>query len=514
MKRSAWGKTEAASGRFHPLPHHSMDVAAVFMRMLELPVIRSRLHNAAGAAMDSGLCQRLAALVFLHDVGKLHPGFQAKGWPAGLWRRPLCGHVEEGCRFFILACRRLDHPFAATMRQIDAWGDAVESLLEGILAHHGRPAKEPGEPSQRSWKSLPHYDWQEQARVMDDALQRWFAGAFESQCPPLPDEPRSHHSGTVRDPIVRDWWHWPTGSDQTVFDPGALPERKAPTFVQITGYARPHSAQAVVGNVAQDARLLVLEAETGSGKTESALWRFMQLFAAGAVSGMYFAVPTPAYGADAPEAVLAIPGMVRAGEASGRVLPDWNVLWEDRPSPIPARWAAEHATRFLAATAAVGTVDQAMLAALQVKHAHLRGSALRRSLLVIDEVHASDAYMTAVIEILLREHLAIGALRDRKLRVCSSAMVLIRRSMWPILDASARTRRTTARSKTSNLVRQEVDGLMLAYYAVRRLIHTAVRHADEDPDRPIVRACRPGGAPPGSEAWRFPSRPSPPSRSG
>jgi len=39
------------------------------------------------------------------------------------------------------------------------------------------------------------------------------------------------------------------------------------------------------------------------------------------------------------------------------------------------------------------------------------------------------------------------------------------------------------RSKTPHLVRQEVDGLMLAYYAVRRLIHAAARHADEDPDR-------------------------------
>ena len=39
------------------------------------------------------------------------------------------------------------------------------------------------------------------------------------------------------------------------------------------------------------------------------------------------------------------------------------------------------------------------------------------------------------------------------------------------------------RSKTPELVRQEVDGLMMAYYAVRRLIHAAARQADEDPDR-------------------------------
>ena len=38
------------------------------------------------------------------------------------------------------------------------------------------------------------------------------------------------------------------------------------------------------------------------------------------------------------------------------------------------------------------------------------------------------------------------------------------------------------RSKTPDLV-QEVHGLMLAHYAVRRLIHEAARKVDEDPDR-------------------------------
>ena len=62
------------------------------------------------------------------------------------------------------------------------------------------------------------------------------------------------------------------------------------------------------------------------------------------------------------------------------------------------------------------------------------------------------------------------------------------------------------RSKTPELVRQEVDGLMLAYYAVRWLIHAAARQADEDPDRlsfvhavQVVRrrVQNPGSFPPG-----------------
>ena len=38
------------------------------------------------------------------------------------------------------------------------------------------------------------------------------------------------------------------------------------------------------------------------------------------------------------------------------------------------------------------------------------------------------------------------------------------------------------RSKTPDLVLQEIDGLMLAHYAVRSLIHRAAGKAREDPD--------------------------------
>lgn len=114
---------------------------------------------------------------------------------------------------------------------------------------------------------------------------------------------------------------------------------------------------------------------------------------------------------DAPEAVLVVPGYLKAGEAKGQRLPGWKVRWDDDGTDekrLLARWAAESAKRSLAAMIAVGTVDQAMLAALQVKHAHLRAAALSRSFLVIDEVHASDRYMTEVQNHLLRMHLGRG----------------------------------------------------------------------------------------------------------
>ena len=446
MKREAWGKTDMETGGVHPLAHHSMDVAAVFSRMVQLPSIRDRLETAAGTPLTNLLCKRLAALAFLHDIGKLHPGFQAKGWPSRPWRGPVCGHLREGWAFLLLAATRPEHPFHETMRQIMGWGDAVGQLVGAMMAHHGRPVAPPSDPTLRSWQSLPHYDWRNEARTMDDALRCWFTGAFEPGGERLPSAPRFHHAvaGLVS---LADW----VGSDTVFFpftgpfsraydvtarnsaarsltaigvDIGALAGRSAPSFSTVTGFPEPNAAQKAVGNLGSGPRLVILEAETGSGKTEAALWRFTQLVAAGAVSGLYFAVPTRAaarqlhgrvdkamrrvFGSAAPEAVLAIPGLLRAGEFAGQRLPHWQVRWEDDAASAPQRWAAEHATRFLAAPVAVGTVDQAMLPGLQVKHAHLRGSALNRSLLVIDEVHASDAYMTEILVRLLDGHLATG----------------------------------------------------------------------------------------------------------
>ena len=54
-----------------------------------------------------------------------------------------------------------------------------------------------------------------------------------------------------------------------------------------------------------------------------------------------------------------------------------------------------------------------------------------------------------------------------------------RPSCWP----TSRPATSILRSKTPDLVLQEVHGLMLAHYAVRRLIHEAARKVDEDPDR-------------------------------
>lgn len=435
--RSAWGKFSAQGNESHHLAHHSADVAAVFLALLEEPIWQQR----AEAALGHGICLKqarcLSALAFLHDIGKLAPGFQAKAWPAGHGLRKL-GHLQGGWYWSSLA--HLDG-LAGAATHMQRW-DKMDEWLAALFSHHGRPVQMPAEgEAGKAFPVLPYYNWRDQESLLGRALLDWFP-EVATHAPPLPhpaflhffcgllnlaDWVASDRRAFPFEPAFRmDYWHTARRrAELRIREIGLTqspPLRGRAEWRLISSHGEPRPAQKAVGHLPATERLILLEAETGSGKTEAALWRFATLIEAGAVDGLYFAVPTRAAArqlhqrvnaalqrmfATPPEAILAIPGQAMAGEARGRRLPDFEVLWDDEQEK-PARWAAEHSARYLAARVAVGTVDQVALGGLQVKFAHLRGTALSRALLVIDEVHASDPYMTETQLALVESHLALG----------------------------------------------------------------------------------------------------------
>ncbi|GJE57846.1 hypothetical protein EKPJFOCH_4368 [Methylobacterium thuringiense] len=444
-----------------------MDVAAVFERLARLPVVVDRLRRAAGRDIAHEEVQWLAAFTFLHDIGKLSPRFQAKAWPKDE-QRDLRGHLDEGWRWLSSAHGRPDamggrvHTlFAPLVRS-----RAGEAWLHALFAHHGRPTSATNEGR---WPNLPFYDWRAQEAAMGEALGAWFPDA-EWGDPAALRCPHLVHlfAGLL---TLADW----IGSDMVAFphklelDGASYAGRArrqaeaalrrfaitdvpwpdaAPSFHDLTGFA-PRGIQALVGRLPVATSLAILEAETGSGKTEAALMHFARLRSAGRVDGLYFAVPTRAAASQlfarvgeamrrigGPEAILAVPGQLRAGESEGVRLPGYAVRWDDEKE----RWAAEHATRFLAAPVAVGTVDQVLMAGLRVKYAHLRGAALSRNLLVLDEVHASDAYMNTVARSVIGDHLALGG----HALLMSATLGSAERARWlgrpePNLDAAKAT---------------------------------------------------------------------------
>jgi CRISPR-associated endonuclease/helicase Cas3 len=102
------------------------------------------------------------------------------------------------------------------------------------------------------------------------------------------------------------------------------------------------------------------------------------------------------------------------GASALHVEPDGSRLTPNTPSTVDRRVAIDAESWFtprkrtLWATYAVGTVDQALMAALAVKHGFVRLAGLASKAVVIDEVHAYDVYMTSILERLLRWFAAMG----------------------------------------------------------------------------------------------------------
>lgn len=142
------GKTDRVEGGLHHLAHHCADVAACFESIASLSTFRSHLEHVAGGPLSPVIIARLAVLAFLHDAGKLHPGFQTKGWPEGIYRGPRHGHVLEGAAIF---CETGLQPIALHLCKADLieWGTDL-NLLFSVFAHHGRPFS-PDSKAGKSW---------------------------------------------------------------------------------------------------------------------------------------------------------------------------------------------------------------------------------------------------------------------------------------------------------------------------------------------------------------------------
>ncbi len=454
-----WGKLEKAEGgevlAWHPLLAHSADVAACAEALLQRTLLRQRLATLGGRSdLDDVDIARLAALAALHDIGKFNLGFQRKSTQD---QHDTAGHVKEVLALFGSDFRERDRLFEALPTDPMArWCDSEGAfeLLVAAIGHHGKPvACDAQAPVPALWqRSLP-LDPFEGVASLTASVRCWFPPAFETSRSGLPDTPAFQHAfaGLV---MLADW----LGSDRQVF-PFAddLSDRvefarsqaakalaqigldthasraslgpEAPGFGAVSGYT-PRAAQTATLELPTEPNgtLTVLESETGSGKTEAALVRFARMFHAGLVDGMTFALPTRtaatqlhgriraairrAFPDEAvrPPVVLAVPGYLQVDDMVGRRLPRFEVLWNDEAKERDRHrgWAAEHPKRYLAGAIVVGTVDQVLLSSLRVGHAHLRATALLRHLLVVDEVHASDAYMNRILEEVLRFHIAAG----------------------------------------------------------------------------------------------------------
>ncbi|MEQ1712483.1 MAG: CRISPR-associated helicase Cas3', partial [Hyphomicrobium sp.] len=82
--------------------------------------------------------------------------------------------------------------------------------------------------------------------------------------------------------------------------------------------------------------------------------------------------------------------------------------YEEGGGTVCRAWIADDRRKVFLAEVGIGTVDQALLGVLPTRHQALRLWGLADRVLVIDEAHAYDAYMSRELETLLEFHAALG----------------------------------------------------------------------------------------------------------
>ncbi len=206
----------------------------------------------------------------------------------------------------------------------------------------------------------------------------------------------------------------------------AMPEPPPPAPFEQVFDNPPRPLQRAVADLADALTgpgIVVVEAPMGEGKTEAALMLADAWARTSGTRGVYVALPTQATSNQMFErvrdflekryagqrldlqllhgqAVLSAP-FQELRNAAERPFTVSDVHGDgDSPSVTASEWFT-HRKRGLLSPFGVGTVDQALLAALKTKHGFVRAFGLAGRTLVVDEVHAYDAYMSTLLERLI-----------------------------------------------------------------------------------------------------------------
>lgn len=465
-----WGKADdkyLAEPKWHPLAYHSLDVAAVGLEYLNQETVISdwfceQLHCSRPAWM-----QWAAFWLSLHDLGKFSEAFQSQ--KPELFET-LQGQVPDPVKSYTERHDSLGQwlwrDYLADRAVEDGWfGGTTELQMPGldvwmraVTGHHGQPPK--AVPaycaiddyySRRDKKAafsfvdamrdlllpqsvaeIPAALGATQFEHVSQVLSWWFAGVTV-----LSDWLGSNTDFFSYQPMEMSleeyWLHARHQAKKALHASGVVSQKIvakksfADLFNEITTPS-PLQQWAIGTEILEGPQIYLLEDVTGAGKTEAALTISYRLMESGAAHSFFIALPTMATAnamysrmatfyqqlfADDASLVLAHGSRQLVERFAASVLPSSHAeddleQVDETASARCTAWLADHNKRALLSQAGVGTIDQALLGVLHSKHQSLRLLGLFHKVLIVDEVHACDAYMQGVLEILLEFHARAG----------------------------------------------------------------------------------------------------------
>ena len=456
-----WGKAQPTvpGPERHPLPLHSLDVAAVGTTLLTAErAPGGTLPELLGLSVEDTI-RCTSCLLALHDVGKFAKRFQAKAprwFPSVFEQSPdtvptQFDHGAGGLRLFDAEPAAFHAPPGADVR-------ALRLLVSAVFGHHGSPPTADGPGALRAdfgtagiaaarlfvgeiWdffslgEAWPYLDLERTRRasfalaglaVLADWIgskQEWFP---------------------YSDPVEDLSEYWQRALDRAAFavsQAGVIPSPMS-ARVSYLDLVRENVTPSPMQKWARDVELpygpalYLLEDETGSGKTEAAAMLAHRLMQSGAAEGLYLALPTMAtanamfdrlaecyralFADDATPSIALAHGGRDLHDGFQEAKRQWGRMEDPyagdaspdgadvTASAACAEWVADDRRRAFLADVGAGTIDQALQAVLPARHQSLRLLGLMRRVLILDEVHAYDAYMQREIERLLEFQAALG----------------------------------------------------------------------------------------------------------
>lgn len=446
-----WAKTSRDRTQTHPLICHLIDVAQVVLALWDGVLtgsVRAQFATALGLDPDSA-GRLLAFWAGLHDLGKACPAFQRQYTPAeatlaaaGLPFPPRL--LEEKAVHGTVSARALE-TLLATETALPA--RLAKRVARAVGGHHGIwPVSRDLLDLKDS--QLGSAEWDGVRRELVHALISLLSPPAVTRLGIARREENALLALLSGLTSAADW----LGSMEHYFpyemqrlDLGGYAGRAAvqagralrelgwigwepptgPASFRDLFRFEPRSMQQAVIDLAEkldQPALVIIEAPTGLGKTEAALYLADHWAHLCRQRGLYVAMPTMATSNQ-------MFGRVR--DVLARRYPDRLVnlhlvhsqaRWSDDMQQLQMQttderdggtvaamtWFLPH-KRSLLAPFAVGTVDQALLSVLQTRHFFVRLFGLNHKTVIFDEVHAYDTYMSAIFHRLLGWLRAVGA---------------------------------------------------------------------------------------------------------
>jgi len=463
-----WGKAgadEQAGASYHLLPYHCLDVAAVGRVLLEQhPFLANRFEQLFGIPKPI-LIPWLNLLLALHDCGKFAESFQQlkpelrQTWWGEITKTSY--DIRHDSLGFILW---EDESAIRKALQIDLhfYRNSLKIWLQATTGHHGLPPKNKNnsgkvsaktyfkendisnaaeffreafnlfKPDKEALKDLMEQDdWTEQQEKAS-----WLLAGFTILCDWLGSDSEIFKYHTDSLPLADYWEHYARPSAElAIAKSGILPAQPATakTLPQLFDYLKaptPLQQQAEQLPLAQKSQLLILEDVTGAGKTEAALMLAHRLISQPLAQGIFIGLPTMATAnamyERAADCYLKLyadnekPSLILAHSA--RHLSEkfqQSIINQQAKDAVYghhevtasvqcSRWISDHRKKALLADVGIGTIDQVLLGVLPARHQSLRLLGLGNKVLIVDEVHAYDAYMNRLLQSLLEFHAFLG----------------------------------------------------------------------------------------------------------